>query len=482
MPSRPTSTLSISGLIMTRLCAAFLFIVLLFPAFAAAGPGGTALPNVEELWRVLTLRDYNTRVVVAGTTFLGIASGLVGSFLLLRKRSLLSDAISHATLPGICIAFIALQIITGNGKSLPGLLAGAALTGTLGMATVLAISRYSRLKDDAALGIVLSVFFGAGVCLMTIAGRVEGGNAAGLQSFIYGKTASMLLWDAQLITITAFCAAVVSVVLFKEFTIVCFDTDFANVQGWPAGILDFLMMSLVVVVTVIGLQAVGLILVVAMLIIPPAAARFWTYNLRIMLILAAAIGGISGFIGSALSALMGSLPAGAIIVLVTAAFFGLSMIFGSSRGLVTQWLRHVRLTHRVGRQHVLRAIYEVAEELNSDDPRSTVPIAELAGKRSWSARRLRARLRRAAREDLVQFETETSVSLTERGLVHARRVIRNHRLWEMYLITHADIAPSHVDRDADMIEHVLDAPMIEKLEGLLLYGSEEPAYVPQSPH
>ncbi len=453
------------------------------PRVASAGlGGGFELPEAEELVRVLTLRDYNTRVVVAGATFLGIASGLVGSFLLLRRRSLLSDAISHATLPGICIAFIAMQLTTGNGKSLPGLLVGAAVTGTIGMMAVLAISRSSRLKDDAALGIVLSVFFGAGVCLMAIAGRIEGGNAAGLQSFIYGKTASMLLRDAQLIAVTAFGAALASALLFKEFTIVCFDTDFAGVQGWPVGALDFLMMALVVVVTVIGLQAVGLILVVAMLIIPPAAARFWTYSLRRMVVLAACIGGASGFVGSAMSALMGSLPAGAIIVLVAAAMFALSMVFGTSRGLATRWVRHVRLTRRVGRQHALRALYEVAEESSPDDPMQPQPVASLRDKRSWPARRLRAHLRRAAREDLMAFDADGRVSLTERGLVHARRVMRNHRLWELYLIAHADIAPSHVDRDADMIEHVLDAGMIEKLEAMMLEDVAAEEFVPASPH
>lgn len=146
-------------------------------------------PSGEELLRVLTFQDYNTRVVIIGTTLLGLAAGLIGTFLLLRKRALLSDAISHATLPGIALAFILMTLTLGDGKVLLGLIAGATIFSVLGTASVLFIQNHTRLKDDAALGIVLSVYFGLGIALMGMATRMEAGNAAGLSSFIYGKTA-----------------------------------------------------------------------------------------------------------------------------------------------------------------------------------------------------------------------------------------------------------------------------------------------------
>jgi len=461
--------------------AVLLALLLLAPVAAMADTLAQPLawPAREDLLRVLALRDYNTRVVVAGATFLGIASGIVGSFLLLRKRSLLSDAISHATLPGICLAFIAMQLLTGNGKSLPWLLAGAATTGTLGMVAAMGIARATRLKDDAALGIVLSVFFGAGIALMKIATDIPGGNAAGLQSFVYGKTASMLLRDAALIAAAALGAAIASALLFKEFAIVCFDADYASTQGWPVRGLDFAMMALVVVVTVIGLQAVGLILVVALLVIPPAAARFWTHSLKRMVVVSAAIGGVGGFLGSALSALMGALPAGAVIVLASAGMFGVSMLFGPARGVLPQLLRRRRLAARIGRQHVLRAIFERAEE--AGDASRAVAFGDLLPMRSWHAPQLRRQLKRARRDDVV-IEENDSWRLTESGRMEAARVIRNHRLWEMYLIAHADIAPSHVDRDADAIEHILDDEMVQKLEAMLLADEGSGAMVPASPH
>ena len=185
------------------------------------------LPSWEEIFRVLTLRDYNTRVVIIGTTLLGLAAGLVGTFLILRKRALLSDTLSHATLPGIALTFILVTYFGGQGKNLIALIIGAAIFSVLGTVCVILLQRYSRIKDDAALGIVLSVFFGLGIALMGLATRMETGTAAGLSSFIYGKTASMLFFDAVLIGAAALGAAFVSVMFFKEFSLVCFDYSYA---------------------------------------------------------------------------------------------------------------------------------------------------------------------------------------------------------------------------------------------------------------
>ncbi len=465
--------------------SAVLFITLISQTIWAGGSltnSSIEIPSFDDIWRVITLHDYNTRVVVLGTMFLGIASGLVGTFLLLRKRSLLSDAVSHATLPGICAAFIIMTMMGGNGKSLTALLTGAAITGTIGMLAVLGIRNTTRLKDDAALGIILSVFFGIGAALLNIITRMQQGNAAGLESFIYGKTASMLFRDALLIAIVAALVALLCIILFKEFAIVCFDQDYASTQGWPSFALDLIMMALVVIVTVIGLQAVGLILVVALLIIPPAAARFWTFDLRKMLFISGALGGLGGLCGSAISALMSNLPAGAVIVLTVTFFFLLSLLFGTARGLLLRLVQHQRLTRKVSRQHLLRALFEMAEIENKEPVEASQSFDRLLGSRSWSNAGLRRVIKRAEKDDLVLIRPDDGyVLLTEEGVDQARILIRNHRLWELFLITHADIAPSHVDRDADMIEHVLDAAMIHKLESMLM-KVDSSELIPKSPH
>lgn len=456
-----------------RVSLAVMALLLLAPlaAFADVGDLGSAF------WRVFSLRDYNTRVVMAGTGLLGVACGVVGSFMVLRKKALLGDAISHATLPGIALAFMVMVAAGGTGKYLPGLLAGATLTGLLGMGFILLIRSQTRLPEDAALGIVLSVFFGAGVALLGIIQKMDTGSAAGLESFIYGKTASMLAEDGRRIAWCAAALALLSAVLFKEFRALCFDAEFARVQGWPVRWLDAVMMGMVVAATVIGLQAVGLILVIALLIIPAAAARFWTEELQGMVLLAACFGGLSGVVGSGLSALLPHLPAGAVIVLTASALFVLSLLFGRARGVVRRIRARLCLEGRIDRQHALRSLYE----LNGDNAVAVaVPESALHAARHWSARRLKATLRRLAREDLVR-RLPGGWQLTADGLDDARRVVRNHRLWELYLIHHAAVAPSHVDRDADLIEHVLGRAMVEELEGLLEAAAPAPP-VPASPH
>jgi manganese/zinc/iron transport system permease protein len=440
-------------------------------------------PSPAEVFRVATLQNYNTRLVVLSTMMLGIASGLMGTFLLLRKRSLMGDALSHACLPGIGLLFMVMVALGGSGKALPGLLLGATLTGVGGVALVLLIRNTSRIKDDAAMGIVLSVFFGIGVAILGMVQTMPGASAAGLEYFIYGKTASMVFQDFWLIAAVVVVVAAMSLVLLKEFTLVCFDEGFADAQGWPVHALDVAMLALVAAVTVVGLQAVGLILIIAFLITPAAAARFWTDDLRRMLLLAGVIGGLSGWLGASISALLPRLPAGAVIVLVAAAVFLLSMIFGRSRGVLLRYVAHRRLRRKVGRQHLLRAIYELLEQDAPPGEASNhaIRFKRLLDHRSWSRARLRRLIATARREDhLEKFEGQT-LRLSESGFGEAARITRNHRLWEMYLIQHADVAPGHVDRDADAVEHVLGPDLVQQLEDELARRGR-PLTVPPSPH
>ncbi len=437
-------------------------------------------PGWAALLRVLTLQDYNTRVVVLGVACLGAAAGLIGAFMLLRERALLGDALSHATLPGIGLAFMVMVLFGGTGKWLPGLLLGASISGVLGVLCIMLIVRTMRIKQDAALGIVLSVFFGLGVAVTGIVQNMGSGHAAGLQSFIYGKTASMLLSDAVRIGVAGVIITFACLVLFKEFRLLCFDAAYARSQGWPVTLLDVVMMALVVGVTVIGLQAVGLILMIALLVIPPAAAKFWTTRLSRMVFTSALLGGMSCSLGAGMSALVPRLPAGAIIVCVAGLFFLISMFAGPARGVLARWWDQKRLVRSVARQNVLRAIYEVVESSDRDVP-GAVTFDELVGRRTWSPREVQNALNCAIRGRLVRPDGFQRYALSDEGRQAAWRAVRNHRLWELYLITHADIAPSHVDRDADRVEHVLGDEMVAELEKLLA-DTHPNLTTPASPH
>ena len=459
--------------------AALLLSVVAAPAQAA--------PSAMEVWRVATLQNYNTRLVVLSTLILGLASGLIGTFLLLRKRSLMGDALSHACLPGIGLMFMVLAAAGYDAKALPLLLLGATVTGVVGVVLVLLIRNTTRVKDDAAMGIVLSVLFGLGVAILGMVQSMPGASAAGLESFIYGKTASMVMRDFGIIAGVAGAVAVGCVALFKEFTLVCFDEGYASARGWPVHALDLAMLALVTAVTVAGLQAVGLILIIAFLITPAAAARFWTHDLRRMLVIAGVIGAASGWLGASISALLPDLPAGAVIVLVAAGIFLVSLVVGPARGVLVRGVLHHRLKRKVGRQHLLRAVYEVLETQHADDPADVpvpndpVRVSALLEHRAWTRRELLRLIRTARREDHVEWFDGETLCLSESGFGEAQRTTRNHRLWEMYLIRHADVAPAHVDRDADAVEHVLGVDMVRRLEQELSKRHRTHP-VPPSPH
>jgi manganese/zinc/iron transport system permease protein len=325
---------------------------------------------------------------------------------------------------------------------------------------MLAIRRFSRIKEDAALGLVLGAFFGAGVVLNDFLLSGQYGEASGVAAFLEGNPAALLSRDAWLIAAILLLCLLACVLLYKEFRLLCFDAEYAAAQGWPTLLLDVALMALVTLVVISGLQAVGLILVIAILVIPPAAARFWTQRLGLTVLLSAGIGALSGLLGAIVSALAAKWPAGASIVLAAAAGFGFSMIFGADRGALVRLLRRIRLARQVADDNLLRSLYEQTEASDGKEP---VTTAQLLHARSWTRRQLARVIRRATREGLI-VSGPGAVTLTERGLVEARRIVRNHRLWEMYMITHADVAASHVDRSADLIEHVLGAELVAKLE------------------
>lgn len=452
-------------------------------AEAASSHDAFHLPSTADVWRVVSLQDHNTRIVFIGTALFGAVGGMVGTFLLLRKRSLMSDTISHATLPGIGIAFIAGELFFGLGKHLWWLLAGATVTGLLGMGMVVAIRTYSRLKDDAALAIVLSVFFGLGIALMTVVQQMPTGNAAGLEHFIYGKAASMTVADGMLILSATLVTALVCFLFYKEFSILCFDSSFAASQGWPVLVLDLALLALITVVTVIGLQAVGLLLVVAMMIIPPAAARFWTERLDITLLLSMGFGFLSGLFGVLVSALFPRLPAGALIVLTSAVLFFLSMGLGSARGMLFRFREQRMLSRRVRRQHLLRSIYEWLElhgkrtDLLDDE----FTVEDIRQFRVWKTGELETIFRRAVKRGFLAQDSPGRYHLTGKGARDALRVVRNHRLWELFLIKYADTAPGKVDRDADAVEHILEPDILRELEELL-EDEDSRRRIPLSPH
>jgi len=258
-----------------------------------------------------------------------MAAGMVGTMSSLRKQGLMSDAISHAALPGVVIAFL----ITGE-KQLPILIIGAGISGLIAAFFISTINQTTRLKEDAAMGIILSVFFGGGIMLLSIANRVGGGGQSGLDSFIFGQAASMIRQDSLVMGGLALVIMLMILLFYKEWKIILFDREHAKMMGVRINLFSSIYTILLVLVIVIGIQAVGVILMAALLIIPPLSARYWTHSLFFMFILSSFIGGVSGGMGTFISAMGQNLPTGPFIVVTSAVLFLVSFLFGSSKGLL----------------------------------------------------------------------------------------------------------------------------------------------------
>jgi manganese/zinc/iron transport system permease protein len=434
---------------------------------------------MSELLRLISLQDPNTRVVLLGTTALGIAAGLVGTFAVLRRRALIGDAVAHAALPGLCVAYF----VVGD-RSFPAFLAGALAAGVLAAAFVAVVKARTRIKEDAAIAIAIGGFFGVGIVLSRIIQNQPTGNRAGLDSFIFGKAASMVGSDATFIFMVALAVTLAVALFYKELKLAVFDRDFAVAQGWPALTIDLALMTLICVCTVAGLPAVGVVLVVALLVIPAVSARFWTHKLPTMLTLAAAFGGLSGLLGTVLSAtlpapsgvLSRGWPTGPLVVLCASAIFLVSLLVAPRRGLLADLLRRVRLRRRIAIQNLLRDAYEHLEPRG--DFGAPFRAADLG---SGAAHHDEPRRPFSRAESLGLIESRAGeYRLSAQGQAAAARTVRAHRLWELYLIHHADIAPDHVDRDADRLEHVLPPEVLAELEARL--AGQVPAGVPASPH
>lgn len=390
---------------------------------------------------------YNATLVAVGATLLGISAGVTGTFLFLRKRALVSDAISHATLPGICLAFLVMVALGGDGRSLPGLLAGSALSAWIGLLCLNWLTRNTRLAEDAAIGAVLSVFFGFGIVLLTVIQTLGAGRQAGLEGFLLGSTAGMLWADALVIALGGAATLALILLIRRPMTLVAFDPEYAAARGVPVHRVDLAMMGLVMAVTVVGLKIVGLILIVALLIIPPVTARFWTERSDRVVLLSGLTGGLAGYLGAAISASAPNLPTGPIIVLVAFAFFALSLLVAPGRGVLAALLRHFRFQRRV---HLRQGLLALAQGQ---------PIYE------------QLTLRLLRRADLVRADGVA----TDAGRARAAKALRDETRWQIVRADQTHEAAAALYDGLRDIETVLTRDQIAEIDSRIGGPQEVPA-------
>jgi len=414
-----------------------------------------------------TFSNVNVTFVFVGCVLLGMSTGVLGCFAFLRKRSLLGDALAHAALPGVCVAFL----LTGTKNPLI-ILGGAMVSCWLGALSVELIVRYTRCKEDSALGMVLSVFFGAGIVLLTYIQRTGEAAQAGLDKFLFGQAAALIDGDVWTLGILSVLILAVVALAYKEFKVFSFDPDFAAAIGLPVRLVEIILATLIVVAVGIGLQAVGVVLMAAMLVTPAAGARYWTDRLGIMLFAAGGFGALSGGLGAYISYLSPKMPTGPWMVVAATLLFAFSFFFAPRRGVLQRLLRYYRFRRRTAEENVLRTLYLLGEPLGNWV--HSFSASELLQYRSMPTPELARTLSRLIVKALVIEPSQGRYALTEFGVTRAARVTRLHRLWELYLTRKLEIAPDHVHDDAEEIEHILTPELERRLEALLEHPEEDP--------
>lgn len=294
-----------------------------------------------QIW--MLLNDYTFQTVALGSAILGLISGVLGSFAVLRKQSLLGDGVSHSALPGVVLAFLLI-----GSKNTETLLLGGLVSGLLATLFILGITRHTRIKFDSALALVMSVFFGLGMVLLTYVQKIPNSNQAGLKRFIFGQASTLLQRDVILMSVCGAFLLFLIALFWKEFKLFTFDPEFAQSLGFSQKRLNLLLSFMIVMAIIIGLQTVGVILMSAMLIAPAVAARQWTNRLWVMVLLSSVFGAFSGVAGTATSSLAQKLPTGPAIVVYISLIVIVSVLFAPGRGIL-----HKLWVHRQN-QYALR--------------------------------------------------------------------------------------------------------------------------------
>ncbi len=421
---------------------------------------------METLIDFLSMQDPNVRNVALGCVLLGISSAVVGVFAFLRKQALVGDAVAHAILPGICLAFM----LSGTKNPLY-LLAGAFVSGWLSLMAIDTIRAHSPIKSDSAIGLVLSVFFGIGILLLTMI--QNSGNAAqsGLDEFLFGQAASLVGNDLIVFSVLAVVLLLTVTAFFKEFSLMAFDEDFARGIGLPVRLLEVILATITVFAIAVGIQAVGVVLMAAMLITPAAAARYWTDRLIVMVVLAAGFGAVSGYFGAFVSYTAPNMPTGPWIVMLISLIAIASLFLAPEKGLVHRAIKRYNNRMKILEENLLKMFYQLGEKDN--DYRAIRTVDELQQKRSMTHKHLQKGLKRLMRKGYVATAGD-GYALTDNGVREGQRVTRLHRLWELYLSKYLKLAPDHVHEDAEAIEHVITPEIERKLEHMLDYPNRDP--------
>ena len=421
--------------------------------------------------------DSLLRGPMIGSILMSMGAALVGVFLFLRKESLLGEALSHGAYPGVVLsALVATFFIRSPGEDGGALaLLGAFLSALLGLKLIGWLKRRLKMHSDAALCLILSLFFGFGVL---IASRLQITHPLwyrSIQSYLYGQVATMVDRHITYYAVLIIVIVLVILALFRPLQWIHFDRDYSKSVGARVSFVETVMEILIILSIVIGMRSVGIVLLSGMLIAPAVAARPWTHRLSRLLFLAAAIGGVSGFFGNYLSVILPlylekpdlALPTGPMILLTAVTFSILSLLFAPGAGVLSRYYRHLKFRNRCALENVLKRLWREGEgrvfttdELKQLNPCSFVQQWALLGK--------------MRRQGWLQREGRAAFRLSSDGFHRGGHIVRLHRLWEVYLVDYLGQHKDQVHRSAEQMEHILSPALEKELTKLLKNPKHDP--------
>lgn len=423
-----------------------------------------------EFWSFV---DVNATWVLVGTVLLGISASVIGSFAFLRKRSLMGDALAHAALPGVMIAFILFQT-----NSPLVMFFGAIFSSFMGLFLMSWLPKNTKIKPDAAMAITLSFFFALGMMLLSYIQGLEIAGKSGLDKMLFGQAAAMLPSDLYLLSFVAVTILITVIIFFQKFRLIAFNLVYAQALGFNMVLYETILAILIVTSVVIGLQIVGVVLMAAVLLTPVAAARFWSKNLSTMLFTAGVIGGVSGLISANISYMAPAMPTGPWMVVVLSVLFILSFLFAPERGLFSNLNKQHKLRLKVREENILRTLYVLNERTLQPANQEiqlnySFSLEDIMKYRSVGLGELQQTLKRLCVKGLIvnMPSQQIDIKLSERGMDQAIDLTIRHRLWENYLTQKVNIDAEDVHGQAEKVEHLLTEEQTQQIEQELINQS-----------
>lgn len=418
---------------------------------------------MEDFVYFFTFQDPSILWVVLGITLLGIGSAYVGTFSFLDKKALLGDAISHAVLPGICLGFL----VAGE-KNPVYIVTGAFLSGAIATFLSSWLKRNTKLSEDTIIATILSVFFGFGIVLLTSLQKSGNPEIAGLNSFIFGNAIGISEADLMLYGGLSLVIIVVLTLLLKEFRLMVFDPEYGKAIGFPMKFTSFLFNVLMILAVVIGIQAIGVVLMAALLITPGAAARFWTDRLNPLLILAAVFSVLSGILGTYISFVLPQMPTGPWVVVFLSLFALISFLIAPKSGMISRHFSRKKYLRKTHQDHLMKALYKAKEE-----GKEGLLIEEIYELYPYQKTQTIKSIKKLIKIGFI-VQSQSIIKLTDVGISDSMRIVRLHRLWELYLNESMNIAPDHVHDSAEQLEHLITPELEALLEKRLNYPTLDP--------